>query len=108
MKFLPVLLVAVASVAAHAQAAPDWRAVLMDLYRIDMAFDACKNVTPAGADMIRLETVIAYVEEKSGYEEDELDELYGDVEREAAAPDEFCARMSDAVTRLQAVPQEYR
>ena len=94
--------------AASAQPAPEWRNVLVDLYRIDVAFDACKAVTPAASDMLRLESAISYVEEKSSIEEDELDELYGDVEREAEPLADFCARMSDAVARVRALPNEYR
>jgi hypothetical protein len=51
--------------AALAQSAPDWRAVLVDLYSIDTAFDACKAVTPSASDLLRLEAAIAHVEEKS-------------------------------------------
>jgi ribosomal protein S13 len=82
--------------------------MLDELYRIDMAFDACKGVTPTAGDMLRLETTIAFVEEKTGFEEDELDELYGLIEREAIAGGDFCMRMTDAVERLRAIPQDHR
>jgi hypothetical protein len=94
--------------AASAQPAPDWRAILADLYRIDVAFDVCATITPAASDMLRLEGAIAYVEEKSSLEEDELDELYGEMERESAPLADFCARMSDSIARVQALPNEYR
>ncbi|MFN3891798.1 MAG: hypothetical protein ACK4MV_15485 [Beijerinckiaceae bacterium] len=94
--------------AALAQQAPDWRATLEEHYRIDIAFDACKDVTPSAADMLRLEAAIAYVEEKSGLAEDELDEMYGDAERDAVKLDEFCKRMADAVARVQNIPKDYR
>jgi hypothetical protein len=93
---------------AQPEPKPDWRAMLDELYRIDMAFDVCKGVTPTAGDMLRLETAIAFVEEKTEFEEDELDEIYGDIEREALAGADFCGRMTDAVERLRAVPQDYR
>lgn len=106
LKILAVLLLC--APAAFARTEADWRATLHDLYRYDMAFDACKEVTPSAADMLKLETAIAHVEEKSGLEEDELDELYGDVEREASKVAEFCAQWADAVARVRALPPDYR
>jgi hypothetical protein len=87
---------------------PDWRAVLQDLYRYDMAFDACKDVTPSAADFLRLEAAITYVEEKSTLAEDELDELYDTIERAAANTDVFCKESADAVARVRALPESYR
>lgn len=108
MRLTLIAAVFLSASAAFAQPAPDWRAVLNDLYRIDVAFDACKDVTPTASEFLRLEAAISYVEEASGLEEDALDELYGEIEREAAALDEFCKRMGDAVDRLRAVPESYR
>ncbi len=93
---------------AFAQTEAYWRTALHDLYRYDMAFDACKEVTPSAAEMLSLEAAIAYVEEKTGLEEDELDELYSVVEREAAKVTEFCKQWADAVARVQALPPDYR
>jgi hypothetical protein len=97
-----------ASAAALGQPAPDWRAALVDLYRIDIAFDACNEVKPSAADLLRLEGAISFLEEKSALEEDELDDVYGDVEAEAAQLPEFCKRMADAVARVKNIPPEYR
>lgn len=111
LKFIAALLVfAQASFlqASFAQTAPDWRTALHDLYLYEVAFDACKDVTPSAADMLRLEAAIAYVEEKTGLEEDELDELFGTVERDAEKVDEFCKQMADAVARVRALPESYR
>jgi hypothetical protein len=94
--------------AALAQPAPDWRAVLVDLYSIDTAFDACKAITPSASDLLRLEAAIAHVEEKSGLGEDELDALYDSVENEAGQLTEFCQRMADAVARVRNIPPDYR
>lgn len=87
---------------------PDWRATLTDLYRYDMAFDSCKDVTPNAADFLRLEAAITHVEEKSALAEDELDELYETIERAAANVDEFCKQTADAVARVRALPESYR
>ena len=106
MKLLAVLLLC--SPGAFAQTEAYWRTALHDLYRYDIAFDACKNVTLSAAEMLRLEAAIAHVEEKTGLEEDELDELYGVVEREAADVPQFCQQWADAVARVQALPPDYR
>lgn len=94
--------------AVFAQPAPDWRSTLGDLYRLDVAFDVCKDMKPSTSDMLRLESAIAYVEKRVGLEEDELDELFDDVEREAAQPAAFCESMADAVARVRKIPQDYR
>lgn len=94
--------------AALAQPAPDWRAALVDLYRIDLAFDVCKEVTPSAADMLRLEQAISFVEDKTSLGEDELDDIYGDVEGEAVQLADFCKRMADSVARVQNIPPDYR
>ena len=94
--------------AALAQTTPDWRAALTDLYRIDKAFDACKNLAPSASDILRLEEAIAHVEGESGLEEDELDDLYDEVERAAEPVAQFCERMADALARVQKIPPEYR
>lgn len=110
LKFVAALLIfAQASVhVSFAQTTPDWRTALHDLYRYDVAFDACKDVTPSAADMLRLEAAISYVEEKTALAEDELDELYGTVERDAEKVSEFCKQMADAVARVRALPESYR
>ena len=72
LKVLAILMLCAPS--AFAQTEAYWRTALHDLYRYDMAFDACKEVTPSAAEMLSLEAAIAYVEEKTGLEEDELDE----------------------------------
>jgi hypothetical protein len=94
------------SATAWAQPAPDWRALLDEVYRIDMAFDACKDVTPTAGDMLRLEALINFVEERTDLEDDDLDEIYGGIEREALENAEFCERMANAVERLRAIPQD--
>ncbi|MBX9760902.1 MAG: hypothetical protein K2Y29_19145 [Beijerinckiaceae bacterium] len=106
MRLLVFAAVILHALNASAQTEPDWRALLDDLYRIDMAFDACKDVTPSAADMLRLEGAITYVEEKTGLEDDDLDEIYGTIERESLANESFCDEMSDAVERMRAAPQE--
>ena len=94
--------------ASFAQMTPDWRTALHDLYRYEVAFDACKDVTPSASDMLRLEAAVAYVEEKTGLEEDELDELFATVERDAENVSEFCKQFADAVARVRALPESYR
>ena len=106
MRLMIFAAIAFHAATAWAQPAPDWRALLDELYRIDMAFDACKDVTPTASDMLRLEAAIAFVEEKTDLEDDDLDEIYGGIEREALEDSGFCERMADAVARLHAVPQE--
>ncbi len=106
LKILAVLMLCASGASAQTQA--HWRTTLHDLYRYDIAFDACKDVTPSAAEMLRLEAAIAHVEVKTGLEEDELDELYGVVEREAANVTEFCKQWADAVARVQALPPDYR
>lgn len=106
LKILAVLMLCAPSALAQTEA--QWRSTLHDLYRYDMAFDGCKEVTPAAADMLRLEAAIAHVEEKTGLEEDELDELYGVVEREASNVAEFCKQWADAVARVQALSPDHR
>ena len=106
LKILAVLMLCAPG--AFAQTEAYWRTALHDLYRYDIAFDACKDVTPSAAEMLRLEAAIAHVEEKSALEEDELDELYGVVEHEAANVPEFCKQWADAVARVQALPPDYR
>lgn len=106
LKLLAVLLLCAPG--AFAQTESYWRTALHDLYRYDVAFDACKEVTPSAAEMLRLEAAIAHVEEKTGLQEDELDELYGVVEGEAANMAEFCKQWADAVARVQALPPDYR
>lgn len=108
MRLLVFAAIVLHAVSASAQSEPDWRALLDELYRIDMAFDACKDVTPTADDMLRLEGAIAFVEEKTDLDEEDLDEIYGAIERNALADAAFCDQMSNAVERMRAVPQEPR
>ncbi len=100
---------ALLTLALPAQAqTPDWRSALLDLYRIDMAIDACPQAKPSAADLQRLEAAIDYVEEKTGLGEDDLDEAYGEIESEAAELPAFCKRMAEIRERIQKIPQGYR
>ena len=88
---------------------PDWREILPRYYRFDVAFDSCDEARPSGADMVRLETVIAYVERRTGLSEDALDELYATIEYEAEADKEaFCQETADAVAGVRATPEDWR
>lgn len=108
MRLLVFAAIILHAVSASAQSEPDWRALLDELYRIDMAFDACKDVTPTASDMLRLEGAITFVEERTGLDEEDLDVIYGAIERKALGDAGFCDQMSDAVARLRAVQQEPR
>lgn len=104
-----VTLAIVLPLASPAVAQPqDWRATLHGLYRIESAFEACKSLTPSAADRLRLEAAVDYVEGKTGLDEDELDELYEAVEREAKDAARFCKNMQDAVEQVQKIPPGYR
>jgi hypothetical protein len=88
---------------------PDWRELLPRYYRFDVAFDTCDEARPSGADMVRLETIIAYVERRTGLSEDALDELYATIEYEAEADKEgFCQELTDAVAGVRATPEDWR
>ena len=88
---------------------PDWRELLPRYYRFDVAFDTCDDARPSGADMVRLETIIAYVERRTGLSEDALDELYATIEYEAEADKEtFCQETADAVAGVRATPENWR
>lgn len=88
---------------------PDWRELLPRYYRFDVAFDTCDEARPSGADMVRLETIIAYVERRTGLSEDALDELYATIEYEAEADKEaFCQEAADAVAGVRATPEDWR
>jgi hypothetical protein len=108
LRFVTLALALPLTSPAFAQAPQDWRAALHDLYRIEAAFDACKSLAPSAGDRLRLESAVAYVEDKTGLDEDELDELYEAVEREAEDATAFCKTMEDAVARVQKIPPGFR
>jgi hypothetical protein len=87
----------------------NWRELLTDLYRLDLAIDRCDQVQPSGREMVRLEDAITYVEKKVALSADTLDEVYAKIEYETEADkNEFCSAMTNAVDAIRKIPAEYR
>jgi len=88
---------------------PNWRELLADLYRLDLAIDRCDQVQPSGREMVRLEDAITYVEKKLALSSDTLDEVYAKIEYETEADkNDFCNAMINAVDAIRKIPAEYR
>ncbi|MDF2118757.1 hypothetical protein PY365_24605 [Roseiarcaceae bacterium H3SJ34-1] len=87
----------------------NWRELLTDLYRLDLAIDRCDQVQPSGREMVRLEDAITYVEKKLALSPDTLDEVYAKIEYETEADkNDFCSAMTNAVDAIRKIPAEYR
>jgi len=87
----------------------NWRELLTDLYRLDLAIDRCDQVQPSGREMVRLEDAITYVEKKVALSADTLDEVYAKIEYETEADkNDFCNAMTNAVDAIRKIPAEYR
>ena len=88
---------------------PNWRELLNNLHRLDLASDRCDQVQPSGREMIRLEDAIAYVEKKLDLSPDALDEFYAKIEYEIGADKRnFCGSMANAVDAIRNIPAEYK
>jgi type II secretory pathway pseudopilin PulG len=87
----------------------NWRELLTDLYRLDLAIDRCDQVQPSGREMVRLENAITFVEKKLALSADTLDEVYAKIEYETEADkNDFCSAMTNAVDAIRKIPAEYR
>jgi len=87
----------------------NWRELLNDLYRLDLAIDRCDQVLPTGEEMIRLEDAIGYVERRVDLPKEALDEVFSKLEYETVADrNDFCSAMTNAVDEIRKIPAEYQ
>lgn len=87
----------------------NWRELLNDLYRLDLAIDRCEEVIPTAQEMIRLEDAIGYVERRVSLPKEALDEIFAKLEYETVAErNDFCSAMTNAVDEIRKIPAEYQ
>ncbi|MDT2023810.1 hypothetical protein [Methylocella sp. CPCC 101449] len=100
---------AVAQEPIQQEQSTNWRELLNDLYRLDLAIDRCEQVLPTGEEMIRLEDAIGYVERRVDMPKEALDEVFSKLEYETVADrNDFCSAMTNAVDEIRKIPAEYQ
>ncbi|HEV2573648.1 MAG TPA: hypothetical protein VGU72_18075 [Beijerinckiaceae bacterium] len=100
---------AVAQEPIQQEQSTNWRELLNDLYRLDLAIDRCEQVLPTAEEMIRLEDAIGYVERRVDLSKESLDEVFSKLEYETVAErNDFCSAMTNAVDEIRKIPAEYQ